>query len=49
MKSIHFWKAYGVRNRKNNASILPQVLYGRHLAFNKVAAMKQVSISQILT
>src|SRR6218665_334046 len=42
MKTIHIWKAYNIRNRKNNVSILPQVLYGHHLAFNRMAVMKRV-------
>ena|SRR6218665_2414908 len=28
--TIHFWKAYGISNQKNNVFICPRVPYGRH-------------------
>src|SRR6218665_836719 len=41
MKTIHFWKAYGISNQKNNVAIY----FESHMAaiyFYKMAALKQV-------
>src|SRR6218665_1979668 len=44
MKTIHFWKAYGIGNKKNNVSICPESNMAAILHY-KMAAMKHVLVT----
>ena len=42
---IHFWKDHSVSNQKKQCFYLSGVLYDRHFAYPKMAAIKQVFVN----